>query len=140
MPIKCSEYKVGLTVIKYAPILMGLIMYIHTILVLNGINLPIARTIAGSAIIPSIIIFATSNMLKFCYIHKSFTIYSFVADLCINYEHYFGFGEILRYIQIFIVIIGTILFSLLFCKLKLYHYRCCIIKSDSLKYLKQPIS
>lgn len=132
MPIKCSNYKVGLFILKYSPIVMALIMYIHTILHFFGINLPIATTIAGSAIIPSIIIFSMSNMLHFCYIHRSFTIYSLSVDLCINYENYFGFGSALRIIQIITFVIGTFLFILLLCKLKLYHYRCCFFKSDAL--------
>lgn len=96
MPIKSSQYKVGLIILKYAPILMAIIMYIHTILAYNGINLPVATTVAGSAIIPSVIILSISEMLKFCYIHKSFTIYSLITDLCVNYENYFGFGTLLR--------------------------------------------
>lgn len=131
MPIKSSQYKVGLIILKYAPILMAIIMYIHTILAYNGINLPIATTVAGSAIIPSVIILSISEMLKFCYIHKSFTIYSLITDLCVNYENYFGFGIFLREVQFLAIIAGTILFCILSFRCKQYHYKCCVIKENN---------
>lgn len=132
MPIKNSQYKIGLIILKYAPILMAIIMYIHTILSLNGVNLPVATTVAGSAIIPSIIIIAISNMLQFCYIHKSFTIYSLITDLCINYQNYFGFGVLLYEIQYLIFLVGTLLFMLLFFKISHYHNKCCVINTERL--------
>ena len=83
--INCTDYKFGILAIKYIPIIMFLIMWIHTGLLIFGINGPCADTIAGSAIIPSILIFSMSHLFKFCYIHKLLTIYSLVVDLCINF-------------------------------------------------------
>lgn len=136
MGIECSKYKVGLFIIKYAPILMGLLMYIHTILSYNGIRLPIATTLAGSAIIPAVIIYAMSNMLKFCYIHKAFTLYALLVDICINYHTYFGFGKAVDIVQLIIIIVGTILFLLLCAKLKYYHYVCCKVRVTDLVKLQ----
>ena len=52
--ISCTNYKLGVLAIKYIPIIMFLIMWIHTGLLILGIDGPCADTIAGSAIIPSI--------------------------------------------------------------------------------------
>lgn len=135
MPIRCSNYKTCFYILKYAPITMALVMYIHTILKFFGINLPIATTIAGSAIIPSVIIFSMSKMLKFCFIHKAFTIYSLTVDLCINFENYFGFGDALKMIQFTAFIVGTCLFVLLLCKLKQYRRVGCMIDNAVLKQI-----
>ena len=90
-----TDYKLGLLAIKLIPIIMFFIMWIHTGLLIIGINGPCADTIAGSAIIPSILILAISSLFKFCWLHKAFTIYSLCVDLGINYERLIGFGPIL---------------------------------------------
>lgn len=72
---------------------MFMSMWVHTILLNFGINLPFAETIMGCALLPSILILSFSNVFNFCYIHKAMTIYSLIVDLCINIERYIGFGE-----------------------------------------------
>lgn len=109
--IKVSEYKIGLLCIKYIPVLIFLIMWIHTGLLCLDINIPIADTIAGSAIFPSILILSVSKMLKFCWLHKSLTVYSLVVDLCINYQRYIGFGSFLFFHKLMYFSIGCILFT-----------------------------
>lgn len=126
--INCTDYKLGILAIKYIPIIMFLIMWIHTGLLILGINGSCADTIAGSAIIPSILIFSMSNMFKFCYIHKLLTLYSLSIDLCINFQRYIGFGCIIEEIRILMFIIGTILFFLLLVKFNKYRYKCCILR------------
>ena len=84
--INCTDYKLGMLAIKYIPIIMFLIMWIHTGLLILGINGPCADVIAGSAMIPTILIFSMSNLFKFCYIHKLLTIYALAVDLCINFQ------------------------------------------------------
>ena len=130
--INCTDYKLGILTIKYIPVLMFLIMWIHTGLLIFGINGPCADTIAGSAIIPSILIFSMSHLFKFCYIHKLLTIYSLAVDLCINFQRYIGFGYTLNIFRIIMFILGTILFFLLSLKFKKYKHNCCIIN----KYAK----
>ena len=130
--INCTDYKLGMLAIKYIPIIMFLIMWIHTGLLILGIDGPCADTIAGSAIIPSILIFSMSHLFKFCYIHKLLTIYSLAVDLCINFQRYVGFSYLVEEFRILMFIIGTILFFLLLCKFKKYRHNCCIIN----KYAK----
>ena len=126
--INCTDYKLGILNIKYIPILMFLIMQIHTGLLIIGINGPCADTIAGSAIIPSILIFSMPNLFKFCYIHKLLTIYALAVDLCINFQRLIGFGCLVEELRILMFIIGTILFFLLLLKFKKYRYKCCILR------------
>lgn len=126
--INCTDYKLGMLAIKYIPIIMFLIMWIHTGLLILGIDGPCADTIAGSAIIPSILIFSMSHIFKFCYIHKLLTIYSLVVDLCINFQRYIGFGYTLNIFRIIMFILGTILFFLLLFKFKKYRYKCCTLR------------
>ena len=111
--IVLSRYKITLLMVKYLPLIMFLIMWIHVILLLLGINSPIAITVAGSAILPSIFILCISTSLKFCYLHKSLTIYSLVVDLCINFENYIGFGMLLFPMRLLCFISGLILFFIL---------------------------
>ena len=125
-----TNYKLGLLAIKFIPIIMFFIMWIHTGLLITDINGPCADTIAGSAIIPSILILAISSLFKFCWLHKLFTIYSLCIDLCINYERYIGFGVILQPFRIALFVIGIVLFILLIVKFKKYKEECCIIKDS----------
>ena len=126
--INCTDYKLGILTIKYIPIIMFLIMWFHTGLLIIGVNGPFADTIAGSAIIPSILIFSMSHLFKFCYIHKLLTIYSLAVDLCINFQRYVGFGYTLNIFRIIMFILGTILFFLLLFKFKKYRYKCCTLR------------
>ena len=103
-------------------------MWIHTGLLIFNIQGPFADTIVGSAIIPSILILAISQMFQFCYIHKMLTIYSLCIDLCINYQRYIGFGVLLQPMRIGMFIIGTIIFILLIIKFNKYRQKCLIIK------------
>ena len=128
--INCTDYKLGMLAIKYIPVIMFLIMWIHTGLLILGINGPCADTIAGSAIIPSILIFSMSNLFKFCYIHKLLTIYALAVDLCINFQRLIGFGSLVEEFRMLIFIIGTILFFLLLLKFKKYRYKCCILRNQ----------
>ena len=107
---------------------MFLIIWIHTGLLILGINEPCTDVIAGSAIIPSILIFSMSNLFKFYYIHKLLTIYALAVDLCINFQRLIGFGYIVEELRILIFMIGTILFFLLLLKFKKYRYKCCILR------------
>ena len=126
--INCTDYKLGILAIKYIPIIMFLIMWIHTGLLISGINGSCADVIAGSAIIPSILIFSMSNLFKFCYIHKLLTIHALAVDLCINFQRLIGFGYLIEEFRILMFIIGTILFFLLLLKFKKYRYKCCILR------------
>ena len=125
--IEYGDYKLGLVLLKYIPIIMFFIMWIHTGLLVFDINGPCADTIAGSAIIPSILILAISNIFKFCYIHKILIIYSLSIDLCINFQRYIGFGDLLFILRLVMFFIGIIIIILLIIKFNHYRHNCCKI-------------
>lgn len=85
---------------------------------LMGFSFVIADSIVGCSLLPSILIFSLSQVFKFCWLHKSLTIYSFVVDILINIDKYFGFGTVTIGLQLTFAIIGCILFSLLVTKWK----------------------
>ena len=125
--IEYGDYKLGLVLLKYIPIIMFFIMWIHTGLLVFDIDGPCADTIVGSAIIPSILILAISNIFKFCYIHKILTIYSLSIDLCINFQRYIGFGDLLFILRLVMFFIGIIIIILLIIKFNHYRHNCCKI-------------
>lgn len=122
--IRLADYKLALLSIKYIPVVMFLIMWIHTGLLILGINLGVADTIAGCAVIPSILILSISRMLHFCYIHKLLTVYSLLIDLCINWNRYVGFGILLSPIRVFFFTIGTLLLIKLLLNFRKYTKNC----------------
>lgn len=133
--IKLLDYKIGLLSIKLIPVLMFLTMWIHTGLLLLDINVPIADTIAGSALFPSVLILSISRMLKFCWLHKSLVIYSLVVDLCINYQRYIGFHHFLFYHRLMYFVIGCMIFTYLLCNLGKYVKGCVSLK-DLIIYVR----
>ncbi len=133
--IKVLDYKIGLLSIKLIPVAIFLVMWLHTGFLLFNIKLPIADTIAGSALFPSILILSISRMLKFCWLHKSLTIYSLLVDLCINYQRYIGFKHFLFYHRLMYFSIGCIIFICLMYNIKQYFKGCVRIK-DLIYYVK----
>lgn len=126
-----SDYKIGLLALKYIPVIMFLIMWVHTGLSVFGINGPCADTVAGSAIIPSILILTISNLFKFCYLHKMLTIYSLCIDLCINFNRYIGFGDWLYPMRAIMFCMGIVILVILILKFNSYKEKCCTIKNEN---------
>lgn len=110
-------------------------MWVHSGLLLLGINGPCANTIAGCSIFPSIIILAISDIMNFCWLHKTMTIYSLVIDLFINWHYYIGFGVLLEPLRVISFLVGIIIFTLLIIHWKAYIKRCVNIKRY-LSYVK----
>ena len=111
--IRNSKYKFAMLALKYIPLCMFLSMWIHTILLNFGTNLPFAESIMGCALFPCILILSLSGIFNFCLIHKSMTIYSLVVDIFINFERYIGFCILLNPLRISTSIIGIIIFLFL---------------------------
>ena len=126
--LKYEEYKIGLIALKYIPVLMFVIMLMHTGFLIFGLNGPCADTIAGSAVIPSILILAISNMFKFCYLHKLLTLYSLSIDLYMNFQRYIGFGIYLHFVRYIMFIFGIIILCILIFKFNKYKTNCCVIR------------
>lgn len=138
--ISSKHYRIGLLTLKYVPIAMAFLMLIHCGFMILGIHLAYTQTIAGSALIPSFLIFALSNMFKFCYIHKMLTIYAFVVDLVINFNNYVGLGFLLPIVAWLGFIIGICIFGLLIFKWQCYQKRCCKIRPEVVYKVNTEIS
>lgn len=52
--------------LKYIPVIMFLLMWGYTIFAVMGIEFVIADTVVGCSILPSILIFALSDVFHFC--------------------------------------------------------------------------
>lgn len=104
--------------LKYIPVLMFLMMWNYTLCAVIGIELIIADTVVGCAILPSILIFALSDVFHFCWIHKSLTGYSLLVDLLINTNKYIGLGVLATPLKTILSIIGGIIFIVLLIKWK----------------------
>ena len=84
-----------------------------------GAELIIADSIVGCSILPSILIFALSDVFQFCWLHKSLTGYSLVSDILINSNRYIGLGTWAIPLKTSLVVIGGILFVSIIVKSRL---------------------
>lgn len=127
--VRMIDYKIGLLSVKYLPVIMFLIMWVHVGLALFDINGVIADTVVGCAIIPSLLILSISRMLNFCWLHKSLTLYSLCIDLCINWQRYVGFFYFTTILRFIMFTVGLILFILLIYNFRNYRKKCVSLKS-----------
>lgn len=114
-----KDHKIAMLCLKYIPVIMFLAMWSYTLFAVFGLELVIADTIVGCSILPSILIFALSDVFHFCWIHKSLTGYSLLVDLLINANKYIGLGSLTIPLKTTMACLGTILFIALFVKWKL---------------------
>ena len=113
-----DKLKSCILAIKYTPAIMASLMIAHTGLLLLNIHLPIGDIIAGSAIIPSLLLIFLSNVFNFCWVHKWLILYSLLIDGCINFEKFIGFGKYLYIMRISMFYLG--IFILLMAVIKVY--------------------
>lgn len=124
------EYKLKscILAIKYTPTIMASLMIAHTGLLILNIHLPIGDIIAGSAIIPSLLLLFLSNVFNFCWVHKGLILYSLLIDGCINFEKFIGFGKYLYIMRISMFYLG--IFILLMAVIKVYICNKIFIKEN----------
>lgn len=114
-----KNHRIAMLCLKYIPIIMFLLMWIYTIFAVAGWSLIFADSIVGCSILPSILIFALSDVFHFCWVHKSLTAYSLIVDILINANRYIGLGPHVVPIKIALAILGFVLFVALLIKNKL---------------------
>jgi hypothetical protein len=114
-----KDHKIAMLCLKYIPVIMFLLMWGYTLFAVIGIELVIADTIVGCSILPSMLIFALSDVFHFCWVHKSLTGYSLLVDVLININRYIGLGPLTLPLKIIFAVIGAILFIALIVKWKL---------------------
>ena len=110
-----KDHKRAMLCLKYIPVIMFLLMWVYMLFAVAGAELIIADSIVGCSILPSILIFALSDVFQFCWIHKSLTGYSLLCDLLINTNRYIGLGVLVIPLKTALAVLGGILFiALLF--------------------------
>lgn len=114
-----KNHKTAMYCLKYIPVIMFLSMWGYTILAVLGVDLVITDIVVGCSILPSILIFALSDVFHFCWIHKCLTGYSLLVDILININKYIGLGVLLLPLKTTFAIIGLGLFIALIIKVKL---------------------
>jgi hypothetical protein len=61
-----KDHKVAMLCLKYIPVIMFLLMWLYMTSAVFGLDLIIADSIVGCSILPSILIFALSDVFRFC--------------------------------------------------------------------------
>ena len=125
-----TEYKITLLCLKYIPVIMFLLMWLYMTCAALDIPLAFSSTIAGCSLLPTLLIFSLSSVFKFCWIHKTLTIYSFIADLLINLNKLIGFGAAVIFLKSMMAIAGLIIFIILLFKLDSIRNGCPKIKRE----------
>ena len=105
-----KDHKRAMLCLKYIPVIMFILMWLYMIFAVVGAELIIADSIVGCSILPSILIFALSDVFQFCWLHKSLTGYSLISDVLINSNRYIGLGVLASPLKAVLAIIGGILF------------------------------
>ena len=73
--LNVNKYKVFLLILKFIPMLLAIIEFIHSIAILLGYNLLLLRWLGGASLIPLLFIYIAADVFKFCNYHKMFIYY-----------------------------------------------------------------
>lgn len=111
-----KDHKIAMLFLKYIPVLTFLSMWSYTLFAVTGLHLILTDAIVGCSILPSMLIFALSDVFHFCWVHKSLTGYSLLVDLLINANRYVGLGVYAIPFKLIMAIMGGLLFIALFIK------------------------
>jgi hypothetical protein len=125
-----TQYKLTLLFLKYIPVIMFLLMWLYMICAVFSIPLAFSSTIVGCSLLPTLLIFALSSVFQFCWVHKTLTIYAFIADVLINLNKLIGFGSAVLFLKWIMVIVGFIIFLILLFKINKLTTACPKIKRD----------
>jgi hypothetical protein len=121
--VKRSKFlhKTLILVIKYIPMIISMFYILNTILCWLGIDAPVLSNIAGVSLLTWSFLFLSDVVFQFCIYHRMFLYYILVDDLLNIYDFYFGIPlSTVEVLEIHSVLIGLLLFSILFVYLKVY--------------------
>lgn len=114
-------HKTLILVIKYIPMVISMFYILNTILCWLGIDAPVLSNIAGVSLLTWSFLFLSDVVFQFCIYHRMFLYYILVDDLLNIYDFYFGIPlSTVEVLEIHSVLIGLLLFSILFVYLKVY--------------------
>lgn len=114
-------HKTLILVIKYIPMVISMFYILNTILCWLGIDAPVLSNIAGVSLLTWSFLFLSDVVFQFCIYHRMFLYYILVDDLLNIYDFYFGIPlSTVEILEIHSVLVGLLLFSILFVYLKVY--------------------
>lgn len=114
-------HKTLILVIKYIPMVISMFYILNTILCWLGIDAPVLSNIAGVSLLTWSFLFLSDVVFQFCIYHRMFLYYILVDDLLNIYDFYFGIPlSTVEVLEIYSVLVGLLLFSILFVYLKVY--------------------
>lgn len=114
-------HKALILVIKYIPMIISMFYILNTMLCWLGIDAPVLSNIAGVSLLTWSFLFLSNIVFQFCVYHRIFLYYILVDDLLNIYDFYFGIPlSTVEILEIHSVLIGLLLFSILFVYLNIY--------------------
>lgn len=114
-------YKLLILAIKYIPLIITLFYILNQLLYWFNIDTPVISNIAGVSLLTWIVLFLSAIVFKFCIYHRLFLYYILISNLITIYDFYIGIPLNTRTIlEIQSVLIGILIFSILFTYLKTY--------------------
>ena len=112
-----TYHKLSIIFLKYAPFIAGILMWMHVILKICGVNWFVAENLVGLPIIPCVICCVWSYTFNFCLLHRIFIAYTSLVTYCINFHtDIFGFGDMVGLVRWLLFDIGLILIILFIIK------------------------
>ena len=119
-------HKLSVIFLKNAPFIAGVLMWIHVILKICGIDLLIAENLVGLPIIPCVVCCLWSKAFSFCTFHRLFIFYTTLVTYCININSdIFYFGNLLIPVRWLLFILGIFLIVTFIIKQFKYKYKFC---------------
>lgn len=115
------QYAIWRIIFKWLPFVAGFIMMCHCFLLLNNVHTLFVGTSVGISVLWAIGFIAGSYTLRFCELHRLFTLYCLLVTFCINYEAAIGFGKYVMMARTIAFSIGLSLHIAL--AIRLYHHQ-----------------
>lgn len=99
--------------LKYYVVCSSLIMTIHCLLMLLGIDTWVIGLFIGLSLGGFISLFITSFILGYCWLYRNFLIHQFLVSSCMTWHIHIGFGYLLYPFVLIMFMYGFILLCIL---------------------------
>lgn len=98
-------------VIKWAPIVCFLVLWIHCIGLVSGFKTELTDYFWGNSIYCLVVMYAGSMRYGYCRLHQSLTIYDALVSFCMDFQKVHDFGVLLQPLRWLMVVLGVILLT-----------------------------
>ena len=110
-------YKLGLYLVKVIPVIISGLYFLNAILSYFDIHIEVFSMIGGMSILPWILLYIYSFILRFCFYHRLFLYYILVNEIVCWYDYKIGVPiSDVNYLRLHIVLAGLLCFSVTYCK------------------------